>query len=64
MAVDLKRRLARGVAVITIALGAGHLVQTMSETGTKQRMAQAEVAPKAKHIETLAAGAETNDGGR
>lgn len=59
MAVDLKRRLARGVAVITIALGAGHLVQTMSETGTKQRMAQAEVAPKAKHIETLAAGAET-----
>lgn len=59
MAVDLKRRLARGVAVITIALGAGHLVQTMSDTGTKQRVAQADVAPKAKHIETLAAGAET-----
>ena len=59
MAADLKRRLARGVAVITIALGAGHLVQTMSDTGAKQRVAQADAAPKAKHIETLAAGTET-----
>lgn len=59
MAVDLKRRLARGVAVIIIALGAGHLVQTMSDTGAKQRVAQNDVTQKAKHIETLAAGAET-----
>ena len=59
MAADLKRRLARGVAVITIALGAGHLVQTMSDTGAKPRVAQNDVTQKAKHIETLAAGAET-----
>lgn len=59
MAVDLKRRLTRGVAVITIALGAGHLVQTMSDTGAKPRVAQNDVTQKAKHIETLAAGAET-----
>ena len=59
MAVDLKRRLARGVAVITIALGAGHLVQTMSETRAKPRVVQNDTAQKAKHIETLAAGTET-----
>lgn len=59
MAVDLKRRLARGAAVIIIALGAGHLVQTMSETGAKPRVAQTDPALMPKRIETLAADAET-----
>lgn len=55
MAVELKRRLARAVAVITIALGAGHLVQNMPNKAPKQQSASSKLAEKPTHIETLAA---------
>ncbi|MDB5659044.1 MAG: hypothetical protein JWS10_1659 [Cypionkella sp.] len=60
MAADMKRRLARGVAVITIALGAGHLVQSMSEKpmaarNASNQPANTQLLEQPKHIERLAA---------
>lgn len=54
---DIKRTATRGVAILAVALAAGHLVQTMATKKAAERaMAQAEVAPK--EIVPLAAGAE------
>ncbi len=55
MAVDIKRRLARGVAVIAIALGAGQLVQSMSDKPPAPRAAENQIDKKPKAIERVAA---------
>lgn len=55
MAVDMKRRLARGVAVIAIALGAGQLVQSMSGKAPAPRAAENQIAKQPKAIERVAA---------
>ena len=55
MAVDLKRRLARGVAVIAIALGAGQLVQSMSDKASAPRAAENQMEKKPTSIERVAA---------
>ena len=55
MAVDLKRRLASGVAVIAIALGAGQLVQSMSGKSPAPRAAENQMNKKPKAIERVAA---------
>ena len=55
MAVDMKRRVARGVAVIAIALGAGQLVQGMSGKAPTQRTAQNQIENKPQAIERVAA---------
>jgi len=55
MAVDMKRRLARGVAVIAIALGAGQLVQSMSGKAPAPRAAENQIDTKPKAIKRVAA---------
>ncbi len=55
MAADIKRRLARGVAVIAIALGAGQLVQSMSGKAPAPRAAETQMDKKPKAIERVAA---------
>lgn len=58
MATDIKRRAARGIAVIAIALGAGQLVQGMSNKGAQpapDQTAKAEIAVKPTDIERVAA---------
>lgn len=55
MVADIKRRLARGVAVIAIALGAGELVQSMSGKAPASRAAENQVDKKPKAIERVAA---------
>ncbi|WP_156317509.1 hypothetical protein [Cypionkella psychrotolerans] len=55
MAVDMKRRLARGVAVIAIALGAGQLVQSMSGKAPPPHAAENQTTKKPKAIERVAA---------
>lgn len=55
MAVDMKRRLARGIAVIAIALGAGQLVQGMSGKAPAPRAAESQIDKKPKAIERVAA---------
>ncbi|MEO5614803.1 MAG: hypothetical protein ABIR04_07765, partial [Cypionkella sp.] len=55
MAVDIKRRLARGIAVIAIALGAGQLVQSMSSKAPPQNAAETQPAKPPKAIERVAA---------
>ncbi len=59
MAVDIKRRLARGVAVIAIALGAGQFMQSISGKAPPQRAAENQMDKKPKAIERVAA---TNTG--
>lgn len=55
MAVDIKRRLARGVAVLAIALAAGQLVQSMSDKAPSPRAADNQPAKQPKAIERVAA---------
>ena len=55
MAVDIKRRLTRGVAVLAIALGAGQLVQSMSDKAPQPRAADNQPAKQPKAIERVAA---------
>lgn len=55
MAVDMKRRLARGIAVIAIALGAGQLVQSMSGKAPAPRAAENQLTEQPKAIERVAA---------
>jgi len=55
MAVDMKRRLARGIAVIAIALGAGQLVQSMSGKAPPPRAAENQISNPPKAIERVAA---------
>lgn len=55
MAVDMKRRLARGVAVIAIALGAGQLVQSMSGKAPQPHAAENQPATLPQAIERVAA---------
>ncbi|MES2433230.1 MAG: hypothetical protein V4586_05325 [Pseudomonadota bacterium] len=50
----MKRRLARGVAVIAIALGAGQLVQGMSGKAPAPRAAESQIDKKPKSIERVA----------
>ena len=57
---DIKRKAARGIAVIAIALGAGQLVQSMTDHGAPQQPAKATLSQKPKHIETVAATAEVS----
>jgi hypothetical protein len=55
---DMKRRAARGIAVLAIALAAGHLVQNMGRDRAPKQVASAEVANKPTKIEPVAAGPE------
>lgn len=57
---DIKRKAARGIAVIAIALGAGQLAQSMTDRGAPQQPAKATLSHKPKHIETVAATAEVS----
>ena len=52
---DIKRKVVRAVAVLTVALGAGHLVQNMGKTATPVKTARTEVLPEPKAIQTVAA---------
>lgn len=54
---DIKRTATRGIAILAVALAAGHLVQTMAANKAADRaLAKADLAPK--EIVPLAAGAE------
>jgi hypothetical protein len=53
---DIKRKAARGIAVLAVALGAGHLVQNMGEKKAPKAVASAELAQKPVKVETVAAG--------
>lgn len=55
MAVDMKRRIIRGIAVIAIALGAGQLVQSMSGKAPPPRAAENQISKQPKAIERVAA---------
>lgn len=55
---DIKRKAARGIAVLAVALAAGHLVQTMGEKKAAKPVASAELAIKPTQIEPVAAGPE------
>ncbi|GLS86278.1 hypothetical protein GCM10010873_12520 [Cypionkella aquatica] len=55
MAVDMKRRLIRGGAVIAIALGAGQLVQGMSDKKPAPRVAEGQLSQKPTKLERVAA---------
>ncbi len=57
---DVKRSAARGIAVLAVALGAGHLVQTMASKPAVPKDQQASTAPmeKPKNVVPLAAGPE------
>ena len=52
---DIIRKVTRAVAVLAVALGAGHLVQNMSKTDTSARVARTEVLPAPTDIQTVAA---------
>lgn len=56
---DIKRRAARGIAVLAVALAAGHLVQNMSAAPAPKPVASAELVNKPVKVETVAAGPET-----
>lgn len=53
---DMKRRAARGVAVLAVALTAGHLVQSMGKTPVPKPVASAALTQKPVRVETVAAG--------
>lgn len=53
---DMKRRAARGVAVLAVALAAGHLVQSMGKTPVPKPVASAALTQKPVRVETVAAG--------
>ena len=56
---DIKRKAARGIAVLAVALAAGHLVQTMSAAPVPKPVASAELTKTPVKVETVAAGPET-----
>ena len=56
---DIKRKAARGIAVLAVALAAGHLVQNMSAAPAPKPVASAELAKMPVKVETVAAGPET-----
>ena len=53
---DMKRRAARGVAVLAVALAAGHLVQSMGKTPVPKQVASAALTQEPIRVETVAAG--------
>lgn len=55
---DIKRKAARGIAVVAVALAAGHLVQNMGDKPQAKPAASAELAQKPVNVETVAAGPE------
>jgi hypothetical protein len=55
---DMKRKAARGIAVLAVALAAGHLVQNMGDKKASPAKASAELAVKPAKVETIAAGPE------
>lgn len=55
---DIKRRAARVIAILAIALGAGHFVQSMGKSKAPRPAASAELAQKPKAVQTVAAGPE------
>ena len=55
---DMKRRAARGVAVLAVALAAGHLVQSIGKARAPQAVASAEFVKKPTKVEPVAAGPE------
>ena len=52
---DIKRKIARAVAVLSVAFGAGHLVQSMPKTEAPLRTVRTQVLPEPKDIQTVAA---------
>lgn len=56
MDANLKRKLARVVAILAVALGAGQLMQKLSHSDQTTQVARSETAQKAIDIEPLAAG--------
>ncbi len=55
---DKKRKVIRGVAVLAVALAAGHLVQNMGNSPAPKPVASAELTVKPVKVETVAAGPE------
>ena len=55
---DLKRRIAGVVAVAAIALGAGHLAQSLSAGKAPAQRPSAQLQEKPKAVQTVAAGPE------
>ena len=55
---DIKRKAARGIAVLAVALAAGHLVQNMGATSAPKPVASADLAKTPVTVETVAAGPE------
>lgn len=53
---DMKRKAARGIAVVAVALAAGHLVQSMGDKPTPRPTASAELTTRPAKVETVAAG--------
>ena len=58
MDANLKRKLARVVAILAVALGAGQLMQSLSHPDQAAQVARSETAQKAKDLDPLAAGNE------
>jgi hypothetical protein len=56
---DVKRKAARVIAVLAVALAAGHLAQNMGNKPAAKPAASAELAKQPTKIETVAAGPET-----
>ena len=52
---DIIRKVTRAVAVLAVALGAGHLVQNMAKPDAPPRVAQTDAMPKPTAIQTVAA---------
>lgn len=55
---ELKRKATRGIAVLAVALAAGHLVQSMGDRKAPKPVASAQLAQKPAKVETVAAGPE------
>ena len=60
MDANLKRKLARVVAILAVALGAGQLMQSLSHSDQTTEVARSETAQKAVNIQPLAAGSEAS----
>ncbi len=56
---DLKRKAARGIAVLAVALGAGHLVQTMANKSPSPTDLASAAEKRPQNVVPLAAGPET-----
>lgn len=55
---DIKRKAARGIAVLAVALAAGHLVQNMGDKPAPKPVASADLAIKPAKVTPVAAGPE------